>query len=290
MSTMTQALPQAKPVEPTKAQIAKGALRRLATERLEPTPENYERAYRLEAGEVVEPPDALATLIERLIRGVERGGRGWTPARRRDGVQRVLAGARSDPRRLQHRLNQLLISWDGDAESASIETSDSDEPPAEFAPPPAVVALVPPAPPVAEARDTALKPRRRSPPRRPHVHRPTPPSGSARRESSPRRCSRRCPIATVPTASSSASSTSSWRLHEAKGRPNRSPTTPMRWRERAHRVLQHRHHLFEQLGKLCRELTASLADLAEDDSWVKGQCEAMRVKIEEGLTRAACGR
>ena len=28
----------------------------------------------------------------------------------------------------------------------------------------------------------------------------------------------------------------------------------------------------------------SLADLAEDGSWVKGQCEAMQLKIEEGLT------
>jgi diguanylate cyclase len=52
----------------------------------------------------------------------------------------------------------------------------------------------------------------------------------------------------------------------------------------AERVLQHRHHLFDQLGKLTLELTASLTDLAENDSWVKGQCEAMRLKIEDGLT------
>ena len=32
------------------------------------------------------------------------------------------------------------------------------------------------------------------------------------------------------------------------------------------------------------ELTASLTDLAEDDSWAKGQCEAMRVTLEDGLT------
>ena len=53
---------------------------------------------------------------------------------------------------------------------------------------------------------------------------------------------------------------------------------------RVERVLQHRHHLFDQLGKLCHELTSSLTDLAEDGSWVKGQCEAMQLKIEEGLT------
>jgi diguanylate cyclase len=53
---------------------------------------------------------------------------------------------------------------------------------------------------------------------------------------------------------------------------------------RVERVLQHRHHLFDQLGKLCHELTLSLTDIAENDSWVKGQCDAMRLKIEEGLT------
>ena len=63
-----------------------------------------------------------------------------------------------------------------------------------------------------------------------------------------------------------------------------SPTMSKRVAARAHRVLQHRHHLFDQLGKLCLELTSSLTDLAEDGSWVKGQCEAMRVKIEEGLS------
>jgi diguanylate cyclase len=49
-------------------------------------------------------------------------------------------------------------------------------------------------------------------------------------------------------------------------------------------VIAHRHRLFKQLGALCEELTASLAELAEDDSWVQGQCQAMRAKIEEGLT------
>ncbi|CAN5455914.1 hypothetical protein BH11PSE9_BH11PSE9_10410 [soil metagenome] len=49
-------------------------------------------------------------------------------------------------------------------------------------------------------------------------------------------------------------------------------------------MLQHRHHLVDQLGDLCHELTVSLTDLAENDSWAQGQCDAMRVKIEEGLT------
>jgi diguanylate cyclase len=52
---------------------------------------------------------------------------------------------------------------------------------------------------------------------------------------------------------------------------------------RASPLLQHRHHLIEQLGGLCAELTASLSDLAENESWARGQCEAMRVRIDEGL-------
>ena len=59
---------------------------------------------------------------------------------------------------------------------------------------------------------------------------------------------------------------------------------------RRSRVLAHRHHLLDQLGALCQELTASLTELAEDDSWVQGQCEAMRAKIDEGLTGARRAR
>lgn len=60
----------------TPAQIAKAALRRLALDRLEPTPENYQRAYRTEAGE---PPGAPALppaaqrLIERLAQRLPGG-------------------------------------------------------------------------------------------------------------------------------------------------------------------------------------------------------------------------
>src|SRR5213079_329875 len=97
------------------AQIAKLAFRRLALERLEPTPENYEKAYRQESGDTSSSGDALATLIERIVRGMERGGRNWTSARRKEGIQRVLAGSRSDAKRLQQRLAQLINSWESDA-------------------------------------------------------------------------------------------------------------------------------------------------------------------------------
>ena len=80
--SVTRPAPLGAKAELPTAQIAKAALRRLAAERLEPTPENYERAFRQEAGEPPESSEALATLIERIIRGIEKGGQNWTPARR----------------------------------------------------------------------------------------------------------------------------------------------------------------------------------------------------------------
>jgi diguanylate cyclase len=41
----------------------------------------------------------------------------------------------------------------------------------------------------------------------------------------------------------------------------------------------HRHHLVEGLGALCQELSVGLQDLAEDDSWVRGQCEVLQVHL-----------
>jgi diguanylate cyclase len=42
--------------------------------------------------------------------------------------------------------------------------------------------------------------------------------------------------------------------------------------------------LLDQLGALCGELTASLTDLAENDSWAQGQVALMRDTIDEGLS------
>ena len=102
----------------TPAQIAKAALVRLAQNRQEPTPENYRKAYALEAGEETGfggitqpapldglPPSAddgtrWADLITRILRGAERGGRQWTAARKKESLQRVIDGSRSSATRL----------------------------------------------------------------------------------------------------------------------------------------------------------------------------------------------
>jgi len=50
------------------AQLAKAALRRLAHDKLEPTPENYARAWRQEAGLLTADDGvAIAQLIERIV-------------------------------------------------------------------------------------------------------------------------------------------------------------------------------------------------------------------------------
>jgi diguanylate cyclase len=313
---MTRPSPLSKPVgsDVPAAQIAKAALRRLATERLEPTPENYERAYRHEAGDGAAAPalplraqrlvdrlalrafegdpagaeigqavaqgrwdqaehlfdsandatsEALAALIERIVRGLERSGHSWTPARRKEGVQRVLSSSRSDARRLQHRLAQLVNSWEGDSAATEVDVNAASPAPAAAAP---------------AANDATQA--------------SAEPAASA--------------VAAAPwdqvTRSLIASLQQGLPQHDEANRQLSDELTRLGERLgaegptaalademqglclRVERILQHRHHLFDQLGKLCHELTSSLTDIAENDSWVKGQCEAMRLKIEEGLT------
>jgi diguanylate cyclase len=266
----TTRTPAARPgAETLPAQIAKAALRRLVLDKLEPTPENYARAYAQEAGEKPAAADdgaALAALIGKLVRGVERGGRHWTAARRKDSLQRVLEGSRSDAKRLQQRLTQLAASWDSDTPDAGVETEPAplDElPPAAAAPAPAIEA------PIALNFGAAADDSR-------PWGRVVGTLGDTTRRALPPQDD-----AAAQLAESLAS------LVERVGREGASDPLADELEaicRRAGIVLQHRHHLVDQLGALCQELTASLTDLAEDDSWAKGQCDAMRVKLDEGLT------
>ncbi|MEO8057662.1 MAG: diguanylate cyclase [Burkholderiales bacterium] len=300
------------------AHLAKAALRRLAIDKLEPTPENYEHAYRMEAGgaavaallpergqrlierlaqrafdgeaaggaaaaaefaqavargrwEVAErnlqnapAPDAsvIVALIERIVRGIDRGGRNWTQARKKDGLQRVLQGSRSDPRRLQQRLAQLLSSWETDVADVSPEGQGEAE----------AVALPGPAEALLAATQAALP--QGAPGEWPRVLAPL--GGSLQRA---------LPASDegVPHEVASALAALMLRL-QAEGATKALVEELEALCGRAVQVLDHRHHLLGQLGGLCQELTASIADLAEDDSWAKGQCDAMRAKVDEGLT------
>ena len=350
------------------AQMAKAALRRLALDKLEPTPENYARAFAQEqgsappsaiaergqrlverlAGRLFEAPiageictalgegawdraerafesaqaqgESLSTLIERVVRNVERGGKQWTSARKKDSLQRVLEGSRSDPVRLQQRLRQLVGNWEADTlgEPESAEQAVAD---------PALADAASPAP----AASTASAASAAGVLAAPLSGDPQAPSGlglnaeadeapivSALADLEPAVASNADAPSQAPVSNldRSESLRAHGRVSDAFGQtvvralPLREATgvelsqaitdASRRLREeggseplaveiealceRADWVLEHRQHLFDQVSSLCLELTASLAGLAEDDSWAQGQCEAMRITVEEGLT------
>jgi diguanylate cyclase len=299
------------------AQIAKAALRRLVIAKLEPTPENYARAYQEEMGgqapsavlperalriverlvaravdadaapgviaaiaegrweqaeRVLNAPERageqLAELIDRIVRGVERRSRQWTSARKKDSLQRVLGGSRGDVGRLQQRLRQLVTSWETESPEGGGEPGGAETLPAPLAPDtmPAPLGGEAPGVPPDDVADIAVLEWNRV-------------VGSLE-----------ATVQQALPAGETDSRTLAQAIADATQRMQLEGATPLLADQlnllcrRADRVLQHRHHLLDQLGRLCRELTASLSDLAEDDSWAKGQCDAMQLRIEEGLT------
>lgn len=264
----------------TPAHLCKAALRRLTLERLEPTPENYARAYRAERGSP-EPAEAgggeaWAQLIERTVRGLERGHRQWTAARKKESLQRVLAGSRSDAGRLQQRLSQLVSSWDAEpgeemavTAPAPLEAAGAEA--VEIQAPAMATALAIASAPVL-ATVSAIAP----------VH----------------AAEHAVDAGAWPQLAATLGATVQAALptDEGRGREVAAQLAALQRRlapegpgalagevaaacAEAQRVLQHRHHLMAQLGGLCRELTDGLAELSEDDSWVQGQCQAMRARL-----------
>ncbi len=301
------------------AQLAKAALRRLALEKLEPTPENYARAYQQEQGgaapsalperaqrvverlaqralpgegatrlaqtlaagrwdqaeRLLEAADSggeqLAELIDRIVRGLERRTRQWTSARKRDSLQRVLEGSRGDAGRLQQRLRQLVASWDTDADAGEESLTDVgglDELPA--APPAEPAATLP-----AEQRIdvSASAPAPSAVHDWPRVIATL--DGTVQQALPPQEANARRLAEAVADATR--------RIREEGATPALADELAALCAQ-ADQLLQHRHHFVDSLGALCGELTESLVELAEDESWAQGQCEAMRVRIDEGLS------
>lgn len=240
----------------TPAQIAKGALRRLAMAKLEPTPENYARAWAEESGQPAPPPppDAKAlgplwaTLIERSVRGLERAGRQWTAARKKDSLQRVLDGSRGDLSRLQQRLQALLQAWESDQpladEDGAAATAEPEAAPA--------------AAPDAGAWPTVVAP----------LH-------GALRSALPPAEPRAADLADRLAALADAIATD--------GPAPEHVAAVQAACKAASRFFEHRHQLVDELGALCRELSHGLTELAEDDSWARGQCESLQARLADGL-------
>lgn len=301
---------------PTPAQIAKAALRRLALSRQEPTPENYAQAWAEETGgpsmhwpararpvldklaqrasdaqgrealhhaltqgdwdaaarllerggeSAAAQGQAWAQVIERLVRGLERGGKQWTLARKKDSLQRVLDSSRQDVQRLSQRLRQLAQSWDEDSDPAQLEAAAADAATPEAAPAPAAVGA--PSPASADAAASSGGPA--------SGHWPAvvgPLQATVRHALPPDH----------PRAQGLADE-----LALLADRLALEGATPALGQavaevcERAGRLLSHRHHLLTQVHRLSQELAGSLADLSEDDSWVQGQLQSLQAHLAE---------
>jgi diguanylate cyclase len=286
-------------------QLAKAALRRLALAQAEPTPENYARAYDEELGvaprPVLPPPlrgalermaaallrdeaeraslveafvkgqpggverivravtaqeaaqaEALAALFRGLVRGLERADRQWTLARKKESLRTVFDNSRCDAQRLQHRLTQLIASWERDAPANSI-VAELDAPPAAARPAPAASIDAPEGcAGLVEAIGMSLG-------------RALPGDDSSARALA---AALSASLVQFAREGASAEMEAALRRHAAD----------------AERLLQRRHALLGQTQALCGELTGALTDLAEDESWSRGQCQAMQAKLDEGLS------
>lgn len=297
----------AAPAEPTPAQLAKAALKRLAEQRLEPTPDNYRKAYEAESG-VVAPSDKPAdkpaatdggsqpnddgerwsTLITRILRGAERGGRQWTAARKKDSLKRVLDGSKSSANRLHQRLSQLVSSWDSDTlDSSLLEGEDAPTSAEASSDQPGIATQREPTTPTQAAPPAALA--------------DASDSGTASSPSAsdwPQlalhaidQLADTIEAALPPQQAQSEEAVQTLRAALDQGRDTGAPeaqyqlikTEISQACDQARRIVEHRHHLIDQLLDLCLSLTDSLTDLSEDDSWVQGQCQAMRHQLDEGL-------
>ncbi len=229
------------------AQMAKAALMRLAQARLEPTPENYARAW-VEAGGLPPRPDdssQWAQLAAQLVRGLEQGGRQWTVARRKESVRNVLASSSGQVQRLRERLTQLVAAWQNDVAPERIE----DELTGESAPAAAEGAL--PAclwPALAASYEQSLR-----------VALPPDDANAVR-------------LARDLTAQAQR-----WHGVGADGSLAAEIEATC---AQARQVFVQRHHLVGELGKLVRALSEGLTDLAEDESWARGQADAMRASLQ----------
>ena len=313
---------------PSPAALAKGALRRLATGKQEPTPANYARAYAEEAGDALPAEGALpararapidrlvmratddatlrgeitsalmearyddlqraldrgaggaaaqgaawAQLIDRLVRGLERGAKNWTGARKKDSLQRVLDGSRSDAQRLQQRLRQLVTAWETDQPDEDVDAvSTPDAPAAELAD--AAAGASGAAVGVTDA-STGVQPATAAAPQ-------ASPADQQPRISAELQATLQAALPrNEPRAAELADE-----LAALAGRIQVDGATPAladavaELCHRVRRLLGVRNELVDELLALCRSLTEGLTDLAEDGSWAQGQSDSLRQRLD----------
>jgi diguanylate cyclase len=251
------------------------------------------------AGPVAPPAGAgagWAELIERVVRHVERGSRQWTTGRKKESLQRVLGSGRADAARLQQRLKQLMATWDADQpDEPGVERGPGEDvaaapEPAADAAAKAVATAVAAALPNGEAAAVPAVTVAAAAPAVAAAGLPAQAQAQAQARWPEIVTELEATVQAALPATDPRASEVALRINELAGQlPAGSPQEALVRDfkdacEQARRVLQHRHHLVTQLGSLVGELTEGLTDLSEDDSWVRGQCEAMRSEIERGLS------
>ena len=303
---------------PAPAQLAKGALRRLAMAKLEPTPAHYARAYAEEAGEALPAEGALppraralvdrlvmratddATLrgelgsalmearyddlqraldrgagaaaaqaqawaqtIDRLAKGLERGGRHWTGARKKDSLQRVLEGSGSDSQRLQPRLTQLIAAWEKDRPDDDVDVDAQPDTAA-------LQAGQPSALPGAEAahgepQDLPLQ-ALDAHPRIVGDLQATVRAGLPADEPRAAELADELAVLAARVATDGATAELADSVADVC--------------HRVRRLMGVRHELVDELLALCHSLTDGIGDLAEDRSWSEGTGESLRARLQ----------
>ncbi len=220
--------------------------------------------------------NGFAQTIEKLARGLERGGRQWTAARKKDSLQRVLEANRSDVARLHQRLKQLVASWDGDVSDETVavdETDDARDTPASTK--------------GIEVLDSGDGPTSRPIEVRGGVDAP------ARSAASMSALGDWPPVleqydatvrAALPPGDERALAIEGELRALQASLARDGATAPLRLQaeqvcERARRLLAHRHHLVDELHRLTQEMSSGLAEVAEDGSWVKGQTESLALSL-----------
>ena len=217
-----------------------------------------------DAGDLGAQSQAWAKVLERLLRGLESGSRQWPIGRRKESVSRLLTMNRQDMIRLRQRLEPLIASWESDrASSGAVPVAG----PVAASGVPAVPALaaLPAEDPAAFDDDAGdLLPTR--------WHELVASFESTVRAALP---------ADDPRATEVGDD-----FRKLVQRLKREGATPAMAEQveqacqRARRLLEHRHHLVEELGVLCSNLTDGLVELSEDDSWAQGQATAVRARLD----------
>jgi diguanylate cyclase len=256
------------------AVLARGALRRLAQGHLEPTPENFAAAYREEAGTAIawapgrsdESPSRVAwpALVERLVRNLERGGKQWTASRRKESLYRVLDSSRSDESRLAQRVQALMKAWESDHPLDGVETAG-----------------------LPLENEGALA--------RGHELAAAPSAQQERGDDGLDRGAQELvgafnrTIAAGLEGNDTRGAMIAGRLETLVAALGQGRAAPDVVEEvvqacgEARRWFEQRHELVRQLNALCSEMSRSLVDLVEDESWARGQCDALRQQLSHPL-------